>query len=158
MQFWKDLENAVRYVLQTKKRTVLGYLEIEKKGTWLTIRLPSGRYLCYAGARLIDGREIQYLGVNQYSRKWGFISTYGGKLAENMTQAFCRDIIAHGVLTADKEGYKPVTLVHDEDVTETPDTNEFTHQHLSQLLSEKIKWAPGLPLDADGFEAYRYRK
>ncbi len=123
----------------------------------MRVQLPSGRYLCYAGAHL-DGDTIKYLGVNQYSRKWGKLSTYGGKLAENVTQAFSRDILAHGMTLAEDAGYKVVLSVHDELLTETPDTTEFTHKRLSEIMSEVPWWATGLPLAAAGFEAYRYRK
>jgi DNA polymerase len=156
-QFWYDLENAVRRVLLYKETVQVGYVTIDKKGTWLRIRLPSGRYLCYPSAKLV-GKTITYMGKDPYTRQWVRLTTYGGKLAENITQAVDRDILAHGLLTADKHNYKTVLHVHDEAVTETPDTSEYTHDTLSYLLCILPTWAVGLPLAAEGFEAYRYRK
>jgi DNA polymerase len=48
--------------------------------------------------------------------------------------------------------------VHDELITEVPDSKEFTHENLSKIMSMPPTWAPGLPLSAAGFEAKRYRK
>ena len=61
-------------------------LKVRRDGNWLRIRLPSGRCLCYPGPRVDADGQISYMGVNQYSRKWTRIKTYGGKLAENVTR------------------------------------------------------------------------
>lgn len=129
-----------------------------KKGSWLLIKLPSGRFLCYPSARAeIDGR-ISYMGNNQYTRKWERLYTYGGKLAENITQAFSRDVLAHNMPTIESEGYEIVLTVHDEVITEASDLPEFNHEHLSKLLAANPEWASDLPLAAAGFESYRYKK
>lgn len=54
--------------------------------------------------------------------------------------------------------YAIILSVHDELLTETPDTEEFTAKGLSALLSTNPPWADGLPLAAGGFEAHRYKK
>jgi DNA polymerase len=48
--------------------------------------------------------------------------------------------------------------VHDELVTEVPDSPEFNEPTLSALLATPPAYAPDLPLAAGGFEAYRYGK
>lgn len=156
VRLWSNLESDVcralsGQVVQRKRYTV------DKKGGWLRVQLPSGRYLCYAGARADDG-VIKYLGVNQYSRKWGTLTTYGGKLAENITQASSRDVFACGMIGAEDAGYNVVLSVHDELITETPDSPEFNQEALSAIMSRPPVWAPDLPLAAKGFEAYRYKK
>ena len=55
-------------------------------------------------------------------------------------------------------GYKVVLSVHDELITECPDTPEYSAEHLSRLMSTAPAWASDLPLAAAGFEAYRYKK
>ena len=129
-----------------------------KKGSWLLIKLPSGRFLCYPSARAETDGRISYMGNNQYTRKWERLYTYGGKLAENITQAFSRDVLAHNMPTIESKGYETTLTVHDEIITETPDTPEFNHKHLSSLLATNPEWASDLPLAAAGFESYRYRK
>lgn len=154
---WQRLESGFQAVLTNPEPVKVGCLTIDKKGTWLRIRLPSGRYLCYPGARVVNG-TLQYLGINTYSKKWGPLSTYGGKLAENVTQSFSRDILADGMLNSDIQGYDIVLSVHDELITETPDTPDYSAEQLSELMSIVPDWATGLPLAAEGFESYRYRK
>lgn len=83
----------------------------------------------------------------------------GGLLiVHNCTQAGARDVFKHGALLADQAGYELVFPVHDENVTETPDTEEFSAEGLVDCMTVVPPWATGLPLAAEGFEAYRYRK
>ena len=98
------------------------------------------------------------MGVNQYTRQWSRINTYGGKLVENVTQAAARDVLAANMPDIDRRGYEIVLTVHDEIITETPDIDDFTVSQLSDLMSTVPAWAKGLPLAAAGFEGYRYRK
>ena len=98
------------------------------------------------------------MSVNQYSRKWTRIKTYGGKLAENVTQAVARDVMAANMPLIESAGFEIVLTVHDEVITEAPDTDAFDDARLSALLSTNPPWAPDLPLAAGGFTAYRYRK
>lgn len=128
-----------------------------KKGSWLLIKLPSGRFLCYPGAKMEDGK-ISYMGNNQYTRKWQRLYTYGGKFAENITQAFSRDVLGHNMPIIETAEYQTVLTVHDEVITEAPDLPEFNHEHLSSLLATNPEWAIDLPLAAAGFESYRYKK
>jgi DNA polymerase len=157
--FWRELDDNVRKAIATPGVTFpCRKVKIRRDGAWLRIALPSGRALCYPAPRIDDKGRITYLGTNQYTRKWGRLHSYGGKKSENATQAVARDVMAHGMLLADPAGYEIETTVHDELITETPDTDEFTHEGLAAIMSEVPVWAPGLPLAAAGFETYRYRK
>jgi DNA polymerase len=133
------------------------HLKARRDAAWLRVRLPSGRYLCYLQPKVDDAGQISYMGVNQYTRQWTRIKTYGGKLIENADQASSRDILAANMLTID-ERYPIVLSVHDELLTETPDTDEFSSDELAEMMATNPPWAKGLPLAAAGFEAYRYRK
>jgi len=164
--FWAALENGVRIVVGDPTQTIhvkqaLGFSDaickIDKESAWLRIKLPSGRYLCYGGIDVYNGK-IRYSGVNPYSRKWVKQETYGGKLAENIVQAVSRDIFAYGMLNAESAGYEVVLSVHDELITETPDNENYTAKVLSKIMTSPPRWACGLPLAAAGFESYHYRK
>lgn len=156
--FWKDLDEAARMaVLRPGVTYECRMLKLRRDGAWLRIRLPSGRYLCYPSPQVEDGK-LSYMGVNQYSRKWSRLKTYGGKLAENVTQAASRDVLANNMPAIESAGYQIVLSVHDENITEAPDREEFNADHLAGLMATIPPWAENLPLAAAGFEAYRYRK
>ena len=159
VKLWYGLENACRDAVHSPgvvKR--VGKLAIQRDGVWLRIRLPSGRYLCYPGIECDDAGKLSYLGVNQYTRKWERLKTYGGKLVENVTQAASRDVLCYGMKLAEESGYPVVLHVHDELLCEVPDTPDYNVARLSAIMSTNPPWAEGLPLAAAGFETYRYRK
>lgn len=156
---WRELQDTVVRAARYPNTTFeCRRLKIRRERAWLQVRLPSGRRLCYPAPRVDDTGKFSYMGVNQYSRKWGRIKSYGGKLVENVTQGVARDVIGHGMPAVEEAGYDILLTVHDEDITEAPDLPEFNAAHLSAIISTNPEWAPGLPLAAAGFEAYRYRK
>jgi DNA polymerase bacteriophage-type len=157
---WDAADDGVRQAIERPGETfsIGQHLRARVDGAWLRLRLPSGRYLCYTQPEVNEKGEISYMGVDHYTRQWKRVKTYGGKLIENCTQAFARDIMAHNMAGIEANQYDIVLSVHDELLTETPDTDEFNHQALSDLLSTVPPWAAGIPLAAAGFEATRYRK
>lgn len=159
VSLWADVAQAARDAINNPKTTfTVRRLKIQRDAGWLRIRLPSGRCLCYLQPRVSDGGEISYMGVNQYTRQWSRIKTYGGKLVENVTQASARDVMAHSMPLVQEAGYDLILSVHDELLTETPDTDEFSSDSLAAMMASNPPWAEGLPLAAAGFETYRYRK
>lgn len=159
VDLWAAYENAYRQAtLNPGKVFRAGRCAFARTGNWLRVRLPSGRELCYASPRVSDKGELSYMGMNQYSRKWQRLKTYGGKLTENIDQAVARDIMDSAMGPAEEAGYDILLTVHDELITETPDSPDFTHEALSEILATNPPWADGLPLAAGGFESYRYRK
>ena len=156
---WRELADAVRLAISNPEtRFDCGMLKIKRSGQWLRVQLPSGRTLVYPRPRILAGNIISYEGVNQYTHKWGRIHTYGGKLFENVCQAVARDFMAYSMPLAEAAGYEIVLTVHDELVTETPDSKEFSTEGLVNILQTVPPWATGMPLAAAGFETMRYRK
>ena len=156
---WNNLGEAVRSAIQEPGITfTVRQLKIRRDGAWLRIRLPSGRYLCYTQPEVNDNGEISYMGISQYTRQWTRIRSYGGKYAENITQAWARDVLFGNTPAVEAEGYRILVKIHDELLTETPDTDDFSHERLAQLMATPPAWAPGAPLAAAGFECHRYRK
>lgn len=156
--FWYELADDVKRAINHPGVTVIcRKLKIRRDGGWLRIVLPSGRAVCYPGIRLVND-EISYMGINPYSRKWQRLRTYGGRLVENVCQAAARDVLAGNMPLIEDAGYSIVLTVHDEVITEAPDTDDFNDKALSALLSTNPEWAPDIPLNAGGFEAYHYRK
>lgn len=157
--WWKQLEETVRAAILQPGRTLSSRrLKVRRDGSWLRIGLPSGRALCYPSPQVDDQGKVSYMGVNQYSRKWSRLKTYGGKLVENVTQAVARDVLAANMPEAEASGYAIVLTVHDELITEANDFPGWNHADLAKIMSTNPPWAEGLPLSAAGFETYRYRK
>ena len=158
--YWGELEDAVKYVINTPGETVVcRKVKVRRDGGWLRIALPSGRALCYPAPQ-IDKKTgaITYMGLNQYTRQWERISTYGGKALEQCTQATACDQLGDCMLIVEADGYEGVFHVHDELACEVPDTEVFTHERVAELLCSDLGWNAGLPLAAAGFTCYRYRK
>lgn len=132
----------------------------------LYCRLPSGRFLHYHNARLIDGCDplnrgpsfrILYDGVVRNAAGWGTLETYGGKLTENICQAVARDIQAPALVRCEAAGYKTVMHTHDEICAEVPE-NTGSIDEIASIMCERPAWAMDWPIKAAGWEGYRYRK
>lgn len=155
---WGKLAEASRNAILNPGVTFdAGRLRMRRDGAWLRMGLPSGRALCYPSPQL-DGDKISYMGMCPYTKRWKRLHTYGGKLFENACQAGSAEVLKHNMPAIEAAGYSIVLTVHDETITEAPDHQGFSARHLSEILATQPEWAPGLPLAAGGFEAYRYRK
>ncbi|HSV48331.1 MAG TPA: DNA polymerase I [Ramlibacter sp.] len=157
--YWGELAETVREAIRNPGVTLTcRKLKIRRDGSWLRIGLPSGRALCYPAPQVDETGQISYMGVNQYTRQWNRLKTYGGKIFENVCQAVARDVMAHNMPAIEAAGYEIVLTVHDEVITEALDSPDFNPDHLGSLLAAVPPWATGMPLAAGGFEDYRYRK
>lgn len=158
-KYWADTETAIREALTNGSTNMAGRVVYDKKGAWLRARLPSGRYLCYPAARLPKDDErcaFLYKGINQYTRKWDLIKTYGGKCCENACQAVACDILVEAMPKIEAAGFEIVISVHDEFITEAP--MHKSARELESIMATAPAWAKDLPLAAAGFESLRYRK
>lgn len=89
---------------------------------------------------------------------WVEQQTYGGRLTENVVQAASRDLLAHGMLHADRAGYNIVMHVHDEIVCEQPEGHGSVEE-LERLMGTLPTWAEGWPVFArGGWQGREFRK
>jgi DNA polymerase len=147
VRFWYEMDAAA-------KRAILNYGTVVAVGgsgvaftctsRTLQMRLPSGRVLYYHQPRLDPGSgSIVYWGT-EVGGRWAEQRTWGGKLAENATQAVARDIMAEAMLRGwRRKALVPCMTVHDELVYSVC---AGTHQYLQDLMLEPAPWAGGLPL------------
>jgi DNA polymerase len=91
------------------------------------------------------------------TRSWCRISTYGGKLSENITQAICRDLLAEAMLRVEAAGFQVVVHVHDEIIVEGVFA-EADRIRFQQLMTEAPVWAKGFPISAGCWLNPRYIK
>ena len=160
VQLWDNMEDtAVAAVANPGKVYEVSDKKIMFKveGDFLYMRLPSGRRLAYLHPRLDGSGQVTFMGVDTYTRQWTRCKTYGGKLTENAVQAIARDLLLAGMFKLEEVGYRIIGTVHDEVLTEIPET--FGNlEEASELMCTLPDWAEGIPVEAEGFRAKRYRK
>ena len=158
--FWSALDRAARTVIRRKTSAHVGKVTLYWQDDKMFMRLPSGRNLCYQSPHFTENGfgsdAIGYYAPNA-AGQMVVQETFGGKLAENATQAIARDILAHALLTLEKNGYPVVFHVHDEAVIEKP-TGQGSLEEACRLMAIAPDWAKDLPLRADGYECAYYRK
>lgn len=182
---WKECDRAAQNAIKNPGKTY--YAGKKLRFTMMTVSeipmlimtLPSGRGLTYLYPKLVPKTVIQKgidpktgkkkkpfktLEINFYGPipgrdgdVYGRISTYGGSLVENATQATAYDLMANGTVNAWKKGYETCMVVHDQGLAERESEEQSIDEYCS-LLSELPEWAYGLPLKADGQEVNYYTK
>jgi len=166
-QMWRDVEKGVKKAIRHKGNLVSynhGISFQTEKGL-LFITLPSGRRIAYVKPRITVeddfGKEsVTYFGTVQGKTGvsgWGLNYTWGGKLVENIVQATARDCLGIAMLRLTEAGYKIVMHVHDEVILEMPYGSGSLEQ-AEKIMGKAIPWAPGLILNADGYETEYYKK
>ena len=157
---WSALDRAARTVIRRKTSAYVGKVTLYWQDDKMFMRLPSGRNLCYQSPHFTENRfgsdAIGYYAPNA-AGQMVVQETFGGKLAENATQAIARDILAHALLTLEKNGYPVIFHVHDEAVIEKP-TGQGSLEEACRLMAIAPDWAEDLPLRADGYECAYYQK
>lgn len=134
----------------------------------LIMRLLSGRELTYHEPVLIPSdrrageKTIVYRTWNTNPKMgapgWVAMDTYGGKLAENLTQATAHDVQRFGIVNLMKAGYFVVLHIYDEDVAEIPE-GFGSIEEFESIMSIMPPWAQGWPIRAGGgWRGKRYRK
>ena len=158
--FWNALDRAARAIIRRKTSARIGKVALCWQDDKMFMRLPSGRNLCYQSPHFTENRfgsdAIGYYAPNA-AGQMVVQETFGGKLAENATQAIARDILAHALLTLEKNGYPVIFHVHDEAVIEKP-TGQGSLEEACRLMAIAPNWAEELPLRADGYECAYYQK
>ena len=157
VRFWKHCEQAALHCIRTHEYTYIDRnIKFEYKWGGLCITLPSKRQLFYPRIRQASNDRIAFDGMDQEKKIWRTIETYGGRLAENITQAIARDCLVETMLRLDEAGYKIVFHIHDETVIEaTPDQ---TLEGIEKIFAQEIPWAKGLPLKGAGYTTPYYLK
>ncbi len=160
VRFWNALGNAVSEVIEKHNSVRVGKVVVYRKEGHMLIRLPGGRDLCYLSPRFVTNRfgsrGIGYLAASA-GGKMELQETFGGKIAENCTQAIARDLLAHAMLNLEAAGYPIVFHVHDEAVMEVP-IGQGSVEEACRVMAIPPDWARDLPLRADGDEMTYYKK
>lgn len=165
-RFWRTLNQCCIKAVRSGKPIRAGKLQfrpctLSNGYPVLFIDMPSGS-ICYPNPSI---------GQEEWNGNWNdtfefytnlgsrFIktNTFGGSIAENVTQALTRDILRDGLIAAEQAGHKVVAHVHDEGLTEG-ENNPEELKDFQYRLSRSSPWAKGFPIETEGFSTKVYRK
>ena len=163
-RFWYDIDRAAWTAARERGRVVrCGPVAFKSVGTFLQLKLPSGRKISYPNPRiLLEGEHHQSVvfadnTAGQFTDCRHGQGAYGGLWTENAVSGIARDLLAEAMLRIETAGYVIVLHVHDEIVCEVPlgsgSTDEFT-----RLMTRKPAWALDLPIAAKAWRSSRYCK
>jgi DNA polymerase len=162
---WGDLEGCAIRSIQTRKKVISIHKNIEFNcnGEVLAIKLPSGRRLFYQNPTFTLNKwgkqSIQYKGMDQTTKQWANVDTYGGKLTENIVQAIARDLLADAMQRLDAAGFNIVMHVHDEAVVEVSKDDQMDDLNIiCDIMGQTDQRYNGVPFPADGYLTPYYKK
>lgn len=176
VQLWRDLEDAVHASIADKDRDfrVGTYLKVRCNDRALCIRLPSGRVLRYWRPRTalavrplrvakadgtietrdVELRELRFWTPAPNRRDMIEEGSYGGKLVENVTQAFARDLLAAALVRLELAGYPVVLHVHDS-ITAEVASGTGSEAEFADIMATSPY--PNLPLFVDPYRGRRFK-
>jgi DNA polymerase bacteriophage-type len=162
---WYNYERGfINAIENPRTRTLINKCTFFIEKEFLKIRLPSGRDLSYFRPSVFWGKtdwgdsrkQIKYWGEDSQTKQWRPEKTYGGKIAENVTQAVARDIMESGKVNIEKSGREVLLTVHDEIVAQGKPPGDI--KEFERLICTLPAWAKGCPIDAKGYTSFRYKK
>jgi DNA polymerase len=173
VEMWDQFHSAAWHTLEesgTEHRA--GRVAFKREGGFLWLTLPSGRRLAYPtpakenlevpwSDKRLPSKEREHkdmLTVLAFEKgKAMRYPFYPGLTFQHAVQAIARDLLANGMNKVEAAGYPVVMSIHDEVICEVSDADgqldDFVHR-----LCDTPPWAAGLPLLADGWSGFRYRK
>ncbi len=181
VSFWRGLEDAAIEAVRRPGNVYLvsGKICFEVVDEWLTMILPGGKRLWYFDPQLratmpqwhqpatkegcADGTcdcqpRTQVTYMAQKEGQWKRVHSYGGKWAENATQATAREILVPAIQRAEDAGYKIILTMYDELVCEVPE-NFGSAEELTAIMTQPLPdWAADWPIRATAWEGKRYKK
>jgi len=188
---WKGLEAAALSAVYSDVDAATGrgqeftYRQIayQRIDSWLACTLPDGKRIWYYDPQIRMGMpswhqpdlheacasgdcrckpvpKITYMAMK--AGQWRRVSTYGGKLTENVTQATSRQVLVPIIKRVERHGYPIVLTVYDEVVTE-PKIGFGAKAEFEELMVESPgAWAfidgKPWPIRVDAWEGDRYKK
>lgn len=180
VQVWKDIEKAaINAVRNPGHAFSAGYTGREATfkmvGSFLWLKLPSQRVICYPYPKLLEGaygpqltymvqpsqedrKKGKIIDDPQNSVRWVRMGTYGGSLFNNIIQGMCRDFLADCMLRLDEKGAMIALHTHDSIALEVatekcPGARVGMEKEMRTLPA----WAAGFPLFAECEIEARFR-
>lgn len=167
-QSWWDLQDAALEAVNApgiRVPCLNGRVKYVAANGFLFCQLPSGRVISYASPKLVwtetdSGRQrvqVEYWGVDSYTKRWCAQRLYGGVQSNNVVQGTARDLMVEAMFRVEEAGYPLVLTVHDELLSEVPEGFGSADEY-QRLMSVLPAWASGLPVATAAWEDKRYVK
>jgi DNA polymerase len=173
VEYWKQTEVAAKQALNSPGQTVFygkcnWYYSV--KDNFLYCQLPSGRLLSYYDPIIQNRMQpwgkmadvITFLGVKTVDGRpaqWTRLATYGGKLSENIDQGIAADLLRYAMVEEEKNNFPICLHVHDELLSLVPTKDNRSFEEFIFIMSNiRPPWAEGLPIKAEGWRGFRYKK
>lgn len=189
VNFWYRLQDAATdAVLRPGLETSANAIGYEIVDDWLSCALPNGKRIWYFKPevrqrmphwhqpwKLLDdeghpnpchigtcdcrpGPTLTYMAWK--NGQWKRVGTYGGKLAENVTQATSREVLKAAELRVKAARYHVILDVYDEIVCEEKEWmgDAFIDKFKEIMMECPGDWAKGWPIGVDVWSGDRYRK
>ena len=181
VKFWRNLEDAAIDTVGNLGHIVQAghFICFERVDEWLTMVLPNGKRLwyfdpqlracmpqwhrpaseaaCAAGACDCQPRtQVTYMA--QKEGRWRRVHSYGGKWAENATQATAREVLVDAEVRVEEAGYPIVLTVYDEVICEVPESRGSAEELAEIMAATTEDWCREWPIRATAWEGMRYRK
>ena len=175
VRYWTLIEDAALRAMNAPPKTAvvvspdLPRVAFMRDGSWLLCQGPSGSVVVYPYPKIEEVETpwgdtrpaLTYQTVHESGsgedKSWVRVSTWGGKLTENITQRTARDVFAEAMLRLHHAGYPIVLHAHDEAVIEGR-KGLYSLDAINKIFAEVPKWATGLPIACEGWVDRRYRK
>lgn len=155
-ELWRRVEACFCSAVKGRHTVLDKGVEFGRYHKAVGVKLPSGRMMCYQAMRIDDNNSLVYMDIKQTTGRWTEITTYGGKLVENIIQAIARDCLADAMLRLDAAGYAVVSHIHDEVIIEAEPGQSVAEAE--RIMGITPAWAAGLHLTAKGYSGDYYYK
>lgn len=147
------LNPKTKEVVSSKWERIAGHFESREE---IEYSMKMGDSFFYPNAQIdktFKTWEISFYG-HVKGKLYGRVKTYGGDMLQSATQGTAADLLAYGAIEAEKRGFEPLLLVHDQCLaTGVGDKEDFR-----QAMTTVPPWFEGFPLDADADEVRSYCK
>jgi DNA polymerase len=163
-KFWAtSVRQAVNALEHPAEPFTVARVAFAHEGEFLHMELSSGRRIRYPFARIYSndyGKTFTFRDASGGRWEWYHVlkkgrGAFGGLIAENATQALCRDVFVDAMLRLEGAGYHVVAHLHDEFICEVPDgfgdLDEFR-----AIITTPPTWAPDFPIAAKARIADRF--
>jgi DNA polymerase len=165
---WSEFETTAKRAIEERTSVSAGRCTFTAVGKDLVVTLPSGRDLYYRHCRIESrvsrvaarsGTHLKARPTLVYQGPRGETELFGAKIAENLVQAICRDLLCCTLIRCEQEGLPVVLHVHDEVVVQVKAARAEEALHrLVAIMVRPPGWAVDFPILVEGFASPRYTK